>query len=272
VPSVSPLAAQSGAYPTVTHRGSASVPPAEAATLLPGTVPADPVHSAATAIGGVRAYGSPPPPPPPPTAKTSLLARRPMLIAGGLVLVAIIAAVAVTLSNLGNGGGNPNGAGQTLGVDQTTGAAPTTEAAAPIPPDEQCTEEIKANPRWVCLTSAVFDGNKITISYDASWNGGQPALDSFHVHFWAAKNGNNPPETTKGTQFPDHGGWYIDDQEPSVRKINSADFREGIGANGQPRAAKVCARIADAQHRLVEDKTGNGTYHTGNCVKITNSS
>jgi actin-like ATPase involved in cell morphogenesis len=268
VPSVSPLATQSGAHPTVPYRGSASVQ-ADAATLLPGAVPTAGVHAAPTEIGGMPAYGTPAAPPLPPTGKSSTLAKRPMLIAGGLVLVAIIAAVAVTLSNLGNGGGGtPNGADHTQGIDQTTGAA-STEAA--VPAYAQCTDEIKANKRWVCLTSAVFDGDKLVINYDSSWGGpGEPNIrGDFHVHFYAAKDADNPPETTMGAQFPKHGRWYIDDQNPSVTTAGTSNFGQIISGSGRPRGPLVCARVANGRHELVEDETGNGTYHTGNCVKIT---
>jgi hypothetical protein len=195
-----------------------------------------------------------------------------MIIAVSVVLVAVGTATAVALLSNGNGGGGqtPNGSGATQTVVAPTSAPAETEPQTPA--DEQCTDEIKSNPMWVCLTEAVFDGDKITITYDSSFGDQRPALNAFHVHFWAAKNGENPPETTKGRQFNNAGGWYIDDESPSVRSVDSADFKKGIGSKGKPRDKKVCARIADHNHYLVEDNTGNNTFHTGNCVTITDKS
>jgi hypothetical protein len=57
-----------------------------------------------------------------------------------------------------------------------------------------------------------------------------------------------------------------------VTTVGTSNYNKMIGGNGKPKGAKVCARIANGQHELVEDNTGNHTYHTGNCVKITNNS
>jgi hypothetical protein len=192
-----------------------------------------------------------------------------LLIAAGLVLVAMITAAAVALANSDGGGGQkPTGSGATTGVVETTPAVEETEPETPA--DEQCTDEIKSNPRWVCLTSATLSGGKLVIEYDADWAGGQPNIrGGYHVHFWAS-DGENPPETTKGSQFPDSdGNWYIDDQEPSVTTEGTSNYAKIIRPNGKPRAPKVCARIANGQHQLVRDDSGENTYHTGNCVPIT---
>jgi actin-like ATPase involved in cell morphogenesis len=257
VPAPSPLAAQSGGY----YRGSAAVSPAGADAAM---------HAAPTTIGGAgTAYGSPTAPPPPPTGAPakSRGSRTPMLIAGSLVLVAIVSAAAVALLSNNNGNGTtPTGQGATQSATVVTSGPPEV-TEEPVPADEQCTDAIKENDRWVCLTSAVYDGDKLVISYDADWGGSQPSLSGFHVHFWAS-DGKQPPETTMGNQFDTRGEWYIDDQEPSVTTKGTSNFSKIIRANGTPRAPKVCARIADGRHHLVADTTGD-TYRTGNCVPIT---
>ena len=67
-----------------------------------------------------------------------------------------------------------------------------------------------------------------------------------------------------GAQSSNAGDWYVEDKNPSVHREGSDQFRT---VKGFP---KVCARIADSRHRLVEDSDGN--FVTGNCVKVENIS
>ncbi|MBX6356769.1 MAG: hypothetical protein IRZ05_13050 [Micromonosporaceae bacterium] len=136
-----------------------------------------------------------------------------------------------------------------------------------MPADEQCSAEIKSNPRWVCLTKATLTKNRITINYEAG-NNGTPfdVSGGFHLHIYGAdETGTNPPDSIEGTQAAKPGLWYVEDKNPSVRSVTSKNFKEAIGED----AVKVCARIADSHHRLVPDTSGNGTFKTGNCVPIT---
>jgi molecular chaperone DnaK len=165
-----------------------------------------------------------------------------------------------TGANVGNLAGGTRAAAATSPARHPSGSSP---AASPtVPPDERCTAAIKANKRWVCLTSAVVADGKITISYQADFNGTPPNVHGgFHLHIYGG-DGTNPPDSVEGHQSDTPGQWYVEDQNPSVRLLTSDDFTRAVGAN----AKKVCARIADAQHELVQDN--DGTYHTGNCVPI----
>ncbi|GAB1640176.1 Hsp70 family protein [Krasilnikovia sp. MM14-A1259] len=134
---------------------------------------------------------------------------------------------------------------------------------AAVPDDEQCTAAIKANPRWVCLTSARIADGKFIVEYDADFGGSQPAVKGgYHLHIYGG-NGTTPPDTIEGEQAPDDqkGFWYVEDQRPSVVETSDVRFVKAIGD-----APKVCARIADSHHGLVPDS--HGTYKTGNCVPI----
>ncbi len=136
--------------------------------------------------------------------------------------------------------------------------------AAPLPADEQCTDQIKANPRWVCLTKATFDGTKLTIEYVANFAGATPNVNGgYHLHIYGG-TGTTPPDHVMGTQDKTPGRWYVEDKNPSVRSASNSDYVQAIG--NQP---KVCARIANGSHQLVPDNTGNGTFTTGNCAPIT---
>jgi hypothetical protein len=200
-------------------------------------------------------------------------------VAAGLVLVAVLVGGGVALALTGNNrttGNGPNTNQSTAGNNsgtqtpdnQTSGgptgnassAAPASQAA--IPPDEQCTDAIKANPKWVCITSAVDDGTKLTIRYDANFGAGvTPTVNGgFHVHIYGG-DGTTPPDRIEGTQAGGNAGvWYVEDKNPSVKLANSGDYKN---IKGKP---KVCARIANGSHALVQDTSG--TYVTGNCWPI----
>jgi len=191
------------------------------------------------------------------------------LLIGAVVVVVVGALTGVVLS-LRGGGETPSaplGEGSpSADTGEATGEPTeqvTTEPA--LPPDEQCTDQIMSNPRWVCITSATIDSNGLTITYDFN-NGGTPfnINGGFHVHFYGAdESGTNPPDSIMGSHAHSPGRWYIDDQQPSHRQTGTSDF------NAIAQYPKVCARIANGGHALVPDNTGNGTYKTGNCWPIT---
>src|SRR4029453_12033516 len=141
---------------------------------------------------------------------------------------------------------------------------PTATASHTTPADELCTDEIKSNPRWVCLTSAVFAGGKLTVKYHPEYAGSTPDIHhGFHVHLYGS-DGKNPPDYTMGTQVPksQQGSYYWGDQEPAI--LNATDSKAIV------RYPKVCARIAVASHGLVHDKKGG--FKTGNSVPTTRPS
>jgi hypothetical protein len=183
-----------------------------------------------------------------------------------VVVLGLVAAVTAALvRDRGAGAAGPGGSGTgSPSVTASASGTPTPSASQSLPADERCTDEIKANPRWVCLTGATFDGLEITIDYEASFADASPNVNGgFHLHIYGG-DGTDPAEETMGTQAADPGKWYVEDQNPSVRKATGRDFTTAIGD-----APKVCARIATSRHRLV--KATDGSYHTGNCVPITRS-
>jgi hypothetical protein len=125
-----------------------------------------------------------------------------------------------------------------------------------------CSDEIKANTRWVCLTDASFDGTTLTIKYTADFAGAAPnAKTGYNLHIYGG-DGTTPSDAIEGLQVADHGKWYVEDKNPSVIKASSKEYKSAIGD-----AAKVCARIAAPTGVLT--KTSTGTYTTGNCISIT---
>lgn len=146
-------------------------------------------------------------------------------------------------------------------LTSTTAATHSAKSGSGLPADEQCTDEIKANPRWVCLTSATFEGDTLTIEYKANFADAEPNVHGgYHLHIYGG-DGVRPAAEDEGRQSMTPAQWYVEDEKPSVRKASSKDYRRVIGD-----APKVCARIATADHQLVPD--ANGTYVTGNCVPI----
>lgn len=126
-------------------------------------------------------------------------------------------------------------------------------------PDEQCTDEIRSNARWVCLTSATLAGGELTVEYDAAWAGDTPNVSGgYHIHLYGG-DGTSPPEEIMGAHAANRGSWKIRDASPAT--LSAQDVADVIGDH-----PKVCARIADSSHWLVPD--ASGTYRTGNCVSI----
>lgn len=173
------------------------------------------------------------------------------MLAAGVVALVLLGGAGVGFAVLG---GDDTGSG--------AGGPTTTASNSSLPVDEQCTEAIMSNPRWVCLTSAIIADGRLTIDYRGD---GAPLKinGDYHLHIYGG-DGVNPPADIMGGQAPEseQGKWYMEDRHPAVLDITDERFRIAIGD-----APKVCARIADAKHHLVPDKSG--TFATGNCVSIT---
>ncbi len=175
--------------------------------------------------------------------RSTIAGPRAWQVAGGVVVVALLAAGGVSLAQAGGGAAE----------EDTTGGA----AAAAV---EECTEEIQANQRWICLTSASFDAQgRLVIEYDADFAGATPDKSfGFHMHLYGG-DGIDPPAEVMGFQSDNPGTWYIEDSDPAV--IPADEVPSVIGD-----APKVCARIAGPDHQLVQDNAGG--FQTGNCVTI----
>ena len=255
---------------------SAPPPPTDMPTAGspdPSTAPApvydepEPSGTFAVPVPVAAAAGTPPPSQPPPHASDgpSRNRRAPMLAAGGVLAAAAIATAVVL--NMGDDPttttGNLAGAATATSPVATPAPVATTPAEPVIPADEQCTDTIQANERWVCLTSATIADGEIVIEYNAEFAGSTPNINGgFHLHIYGADaTGTDPPDEVMGSHAANPGDWYIEDQNPSVRSVDSDVFQQNIGD-----APKVCARIANGQHELVPDV--DGTFTTGNCVPI----
>jgi molecular chaperone DnaK len=127
-----------------------------------------------------------------------------------------------------------------------------------------CTNAIKANPRWVCLTDATLANGTLTITYNADFASDTPSIrDGYHLNIYGG-DGVSPPDSIEGRQSLNPGQWYEEDQNPSVLKASSKEYQQAIG-----NASMVCARIATKDGVLVKDLTG--TFVTGNCISIKRS-
>jgi molecular chaperone DnaK len=191
--------------------------------------------------------------------------RAPALVAGALAVLLLASAGSVWALT---SSGEDEPAAQPAQVPRqsqvaagASAAAPSQQASvAPVPADEQCTEQMKKSKRWVCLTKATLRGNTFTVWYDAEWNGTPPdKRRGFHLHVYGG-DGTHPDEATMGSQAVVHSKYYFEDEQPSVVKTSDSDF-DAVGD-----ADKVCARIAQSGHGLA--KAADGGYHTGNCIPI----
>ncbi|MFC7529173.1 Hsp70 family protein [Actinoplanes sp. GCM10030250] len=242
----------------------------------PTTVPPPPVRSTprpappTPAMTGVASVPpSSPPPSLPPPARPAQAPRPPsaaprrkrrLLTGAGLAAAVILAAAGVAYAQYGR---DDDGQELTSTGAGTNAAASPTVSTGP-PEDELCTDEIKSNRRWVCLTSAVIANGKIKINYEVDFAGSAPDISGgYHLHIWGG-DGTYPPDHAMGSHAPksQRGEWYVEDRRPSILDTDDDRFVRAIGD-----APKVCARIALAGHGLVADN--NATYKTGNCVPIT---
>jgi molecular chaperone DnaK len=144
------------------------------------------------------------------------------------------------------------------GEDPTS--TPTQDTNTQVAADEQCTEEIQSNERWVCLASATLVDGQLVVEYQAEWAGEVPTIDGgYHLHLWGS-DGTNPPAEIMGTHAGgQQGSWAQKDDYPAV--LTADEVAENIGDR-----PKVCAAIAHGDHGLVPDASGG--YATGNCAPI----
>ena len=194
---------------------------------------------------------------PPADAPAGVRLPRRRLMVAGLALAGLLVAAGVVYSQSGRGAGR---SGRSPTKPPVASASPTT------PADELCTDAIKSNPRWVCLTSAVIANGKLTIKYKVDYAGSTPNIyGGYHVHIYGG-DGKNPPDYTMSSHVPKskRGKYYYVDRQPAVLDTHDSRFTDAIGD-----APKACARIAIAGHGLVPDE--HGGYKTGNCVPITRS-
>jgi hypothetical protein len=226
------------------------LPPAKFVASVP---PVEATEAAATTVETATPVGIP---------ARDRPARRLLLVAGLGLAGLLVAGGVAAYAQYGDDGGER---GQGSGAAPAGSTGPTATPSSTTPADEQCTDAIRSNKRWVCLTSAVIANGKITIKYEARFGGSKPSINGYHVHFYGG-DGKHPPDYTMSSKWPlsTRGKYYYDAQQPSVRSTDSTDFIRAIGT-----ADKVCARIAITGHGLVHDNKGG--YRTGNCVPITHS-
>lgn len=178
--------------------------------------------------------------------------RRIGLVTAGVLVVGLVAGGVVWATSSPTEPANPAGS-------QTTST--TTSVKPRLPADELCTSAIKANPRWVCLTKAAYEGDELVVEYTADWAGEEPNINGgFHLHVYGS-DGTDPAADVMGSHAgSERGEWVVKDENPAV--LTPDQITEAVGDN-----RKVCGRIAQGKHELVQDTEGG--YATGNCVKIT---
>jgi len=153
-------------------------------------------------------------------------ARRRLLVAGAALAVVLVGGGVTYAVYQGNEGET----GAAIPPVATTG--PSVTPSPTIPADEQCTDEIMDNPRWVCLTSAVIADGKITIKYKYDYDGSKPNINTgYHVHIFGS-DGKNPPDYTMSSHVPKstRGKYYYEDRRPSVLDLKDSRFYNKPGA------------------------------------------
>jgi molecular chaperone DnaK len=242
-----------------------AAPPAPPEVRAAGHLPKATFTGAARVPGApgsetTQAIGTPAPAGPP--SGGGRRGRTRLVVAAGVIL-AVLLGGGVAYAQYRRAG--DDGARKAAPASLTSASASVTPSQPAVPADEQCTDEIKSNPRWACLTSAVIADGKLTLKYQFDYAGSKPDVNKgYHVHFYGS-DGTNPPDHVMGTQAPksQRGKYFYDNRQPSV--LSTDDYR--FAAIGD--AKKVCVRIAIAGHGLVPDI--HSMYKTGNCWPITRS-
>jgi molecular chaperone DnaK len=199
---------------------------------------------------------------PPVTGKDRSSRNRPLLIGSGVAAVAVLVIALVWAFGI-PGGTVEQEDSAALSTTPATGAPTQSPPSQQVPPDEECTDAIRANPRWVCLTSASIDAQgQMVVEYEADWAGGVPNISGgFHLHVYGG-DGTTPPDEVMGNHYQpagDRGSWRVWDQDPIT--LSPDQVAQYIGDS-----PKVCARIADGNHHLVP--ADGGGFTTGNCMTI----
>jgi len=244
------------------YQGTATVPVTSPAGTAAGTGTGADVGAADRGAAGRAPL---PPPGRPGGDPGRRRSRWPVVVGAGVVAAALAAAgVGWALADRGTerDAGQGQQSQQTGQTEQPTPPADASSAPPQPSADEQCTDEIRSNPRWVCLISARFDGSELVIEYEAEFAGDTPNVNGgYHLHLYGG-DGTNPPDEIMGTHAANQGTWQVEDRPSPLRY--TADHRLVVEViRDRP---KVCARIAQGQHALVE--AVNGGYTTGNCAPI----
>ena len=120
-------------------------------------------------------------------------------------------------------------------------------------PDEQCTEKVRIQPSWACVTLAEFDGTTVHATYLSSMDFDGPAFSinsGLHLHVF----GSNVAPETAGTAGPfsdGTGAWQVWDT-PKVIDVTLSEIGSGSGV-----PEKLCVRIANQIHTLESLENGN---------------
>lgn len=117
--------------------------------------------------------------------------------------------------------------------------------------DEQCTEIVRSQPNWACITSATWDGASITGTYYSSVDEAGPAFSinsGLHLHLYASTF----DPTAVGTPGPfsdGSGDWQVWDT-PQVIDVSLAQ----LGVSEVPE--KLCTLIANQIHTIESLNSG----------------
>ena len=117
--------------------------------------------------------------------------------------------------------------------------------------DEQCTENVRAQPNWACITSASFDGTTVTGTYYSSVDEGGPDFNingGLHLHVYASTF--DPVAVGAAGPFSDGtGDWQVWDT-PQIIEVSLGQ----LGVAEVPE--KLCALIANQVHTIESPNSG----------------
>jgi len=127
--------------------------------------------------------------------------------------------------------------------------------------EEVCTDVIQAQSRWVCITSAEFDGTTLFAQFDFGFNEGDPIPNTdggYHLHFFDGSV-DDPIDagSTAGGLSNGSGNWQIWDDVAGYQTDPFATF------DGAP--TQLCVEVANPTHSIEN-------LDSGTCFPVTNTS
>lgn len=145
-------------------------------------------------------------------------------------------------------------------IDAVDGVKARDNAAlVEVEDDAWCSPDVKANERWACITSAIWNGTEVVVEYETE-TGGEVfnTQGGYHYHFFPSETPvKNAGGIAQGAEseggIDGTPGWDIWD-EP-----------DGYAASRFGRVNTLCVRIANAGHALE-------SLSSGNCWPVTDES
>lgn len=133
------------------------------------------------------------------------------------------------------------------------GVVDVNDAIVRLAENEVCTDDIRSQERWVCLTNVEFDGTTLFALYDFGLPDSNPSFEDeggYHLHFF--DGGVDEPidaGTPNGGLSNGNGNWDIWD-DPTGYRVDPFSVFKGVVPS------QLCVEIANPTHSIENLESG----------------